>query len=140
MKKRYWMAGTVLGLLLASTSASPEDRSPSSSPLYVSLVDLMVRPELVREGMIRVGGFLSATSGLNLFLTEGHAEIRDIAASVSVHSDPLVELQTAGCLSRYVMLVGSFGKRKNGTYAIKRLEEVWIPAAEWGENLCWKRN
>ena len=81
---------------------------------------------------------IDAPSGAWLFLTEGHASVYDFASAVLVNAEDLPSLASSGCLGRYVKVVGLFAKFSDGSYGIKRLDQVWLPSKEWGRKLCWE--
>lgn len=117
----------------------PEVAHANSYERSVSIIHLITRPQEVEGLRLRTAGFLARTLNLYLYLSEEYSKLEDINSAIGVDSEALDDLAANGCLDRYVWIIGEFGRLDSGEFAMRRLDEVWIPSAPSGKKLCWKR-
>lgn len=102
MSVRLTLVIPALVLIAAcSESGNDEDRFPA----YVTYVDLIIRPEALREQEIAVIGYLGTSVGANLYLTEAHAQFGTLGWNVRLTPEAGI-LESENCLERYVQVIG----------------------------------
>jgi hypothetical protein len=86
-----------LGIPLASHSRTA-DRIPAL------LVQILVAPKQYTGRQANVVGFLTGGPEIRLFLTQDHAEVRDLESSLEVEAATLIG---SNCANKYVRVIGT---------------------------------
>jgi len=109
-----------------SANGANEAAGNEQDVLYVSIVDMIVRPEKLPKGRDRIAvvGFLDK-GGSALYLTEGYAKFGDAAAlPMATPSDGFLPEQ---CTNRYVRVTGIWRRgpwNRRGFSSIEKVEII----------------
>ena len=127
---RFW----VLAAFLAATGAFAN--TTQISP--VSLVELIVSPELHKGNVVQTSGFLTHGIGLDIYLTAAHARMGDVASAIAVYP---VDDRIGRCAGDFVIIVGEFNRSDGeGRFEIVRPIEVRTRAGNaMSQSTCWSR-
>lgn len=118
MKYTVVLLGGVLSLTWAAAVLA------SDKVYAASVIDLLTFPERYEGRVIRIKGFLDTSSGINLFFTRDHAQIRDFESSIQVSDDEELCIVQSLCGGQYVELVGTFVGRNKIEHSIVEVSRI----------------
>lgn len=126
------LGAILLGIGLLSVSGVVSDASAKpKAPLYVSILDVLVRPQKLPTDYIAVlGYFRNSGPGAYLYLTKAHALAADVPSSILLvvkdAKDMKGDINT--CADRYVRVIGRYDHKTFHNVPVLWVERILIPS------------